>query len=574
MAQLIASDTNRAITLTQQIADSGEGTVWTTERSNILAKVFKQPTQERTDKLRVMIANRPSDPNAHRAHLSFAWPEVLLTNEFGLVVGFLMPQILGGRELLQIYNPSLRKRRNLEVDWKFLHVTATNIAHIIQAIHERGYVIGDIKPQNILVNNRAMVSIIDTDSFQVRDPLNGEVHRCMVASQGFTPPELLGQDISTTVQNIYHDHFRLGVLIHYLLFGNHPFQGKWTRSGDSPQQEQLIKNRWWPYAPNSPIQPGPSTISLDVVDSQIKQYFLKCFNDGYDNPALRPSADDWYYALRRSVEDLVDCPDVTTHIYRAGYQSCNWCQRKATLGVDIFPGKIKPKPVKIEPPIVNIPTTLPVAKPVLRTISQPPVAVYSNPSPVRQAVYSTTSNTKPQGKGILKRIFNIPKWAIVTGLIASTAFIVVSLPYIRLQSFRECKGCIFYWISLSGHDLHGVDLKGAILNGANLNGANLRGANLHGAILWSTSLQNANLRGADLNADPWGANLSGAYLWGAYITNGQIKSTCNWEKAIYTYANWNSVKSQWEDSIENQQKIDEIRKDTASDPKDTPDCNH
>ena len=40
----------------------------------------------------------------------------------------------------------------------------------------------------------------------------------------------------------------------------------------------------------------------------------------------------------------MDCPDVNTHIYRAGYQSCNWCQREATLGVDIFPGKIKPKP--------------------------------------------------------------------------------------------------------------------------------------------------------------------------------------------------------------------------------------
>ena len=58
------------------------------------------------------------------------------------------------------------------------------------------------------------------------------------------------------------------------------------------------------------------------------------------------------------------------------------------------------------------------------------------------------------------------------------------------------------------------------------------------------------------------------------VTNGQIKSICNWEKAIYTHAKWNSVKSQWEDSIENQQKIDKIRKDTFSDPKNTPNCNH
>ncbi len=362
MPHLICGDTGKALELTKQIADSGEGTIWETERTKYLAKVFKNPTKERIDKLKVMLANKPSDPNAQRNHISFAWPESLLSDKSGQIVGFMMPQIVGGRELLQIYNPSLRKKRNLEVDWRFLHVVATNIAHVVQSIHDKGYIIGDIKPQNILVNNQALVSIIDTDSFQVKDPLNGKVHHCLVGSQGFTPPELLGKDISTTLQNTYHDRFRLGVVIYYLLFGNHPFQGKWIRSGDSPEQDQLIRNGWWPYAPNSPIQSGPSTISLDTVDPQIKEYFLRCFNAGYQNIELRPSAQNWYHILRQSFEDLQDCSSVYGHVYRRGYQKCCWCERKAALGVDIFElqATARSKSIQSSPSLQDIP--IPVQK--------------------------------------------------------------------------------------------------------------------------------------------------------------------------------------------------------------------
>ncbi len=43
-----------------------------------------------------------------------------------------------------------------------------------------------------------MTSIIDTDSFQVRDLQSNKVYRCTVGSEGFTPPELLDKDFETT----------------------------------------------------------------------------------------------------------------------------------------------------------------------------------------------------------------------------------------------------------------------------------------------------------------------------------------------------------------------------------------
>lgn len=159
-----------------------------------------------------MLANPPADPMASQNHVSIAFPQDLLKNQTGAVVGFLMPAIRDSREFHTVYNPSLRKKKAAGFNWYYLHATALNTAWIIQAIHDKGYVLGDIKSQNILVSDRALVAIIDTDSFQVRNSQTGKVYRCTVDSEGFTPVELLGKDFSTTEQTEIHDRFRLGVI--------------------------------------------------------------------------------------------------------------------------------------------------------------------------------------------------------------------------------------------------------------------------------------------------------------------------------------------------------------------------
>ena len=289
-----------------------------------------------------MLANPPVDPMKSKNHISIAFPQDLLIDGGGNCVGFLMPAVRSSRELPSIYHPRLRKKNAPGFNWYYLHVTALNTAWIIQAIHEKGYVLGDIKPQNILVNDRALVAVIDTDSFQVRDSKTGKVYRCTVGSDGFTPVELLGKDFSTTDQTEICDRFRLAVLIHYLLFGYHPFSGEWMGAGESPEQTELIRKGLWYGGNNSLIRPSQTTIPLDVVHPEIKQLFLKCFNDGHASPHLRPSAEDWHNALQVAVNDLTACDKVDSHHYSRNYGKCYWCERSVTLGVDIFPGGFVP----------------------------------------------------------------------------------------------------------------------------------------------------------------------------------------------------------------------------------------
>ena len=53
-----------------------------------------------------------------------------------------MPEVKGGQELLAVSTYKLRKRLGLPVNWFFLHTVARNVASIIQAIHQEGYVLG------------------------------------------------------------------------------------------------------------------------------------------------------------------------------------------------------------------------------------------------------------------------------------------------------------------------------------------------------------------------------------------------------------------------------------------------
>lgn len=349
---------DRDIFKDKRIATSGEAEIWTiTGKSlidnpqNYLAKIYYQETPEqlehlteRQKKLEVMVFHFPTASNLFLHHLSLAWPQYLLENSSREVVGFLMP-FIEGNKLTKVYHPKLRQSLNFEwdwqVDWQFLHLTARNLALIIQSLHAEDYIVGDLKQENILVNHQALPSIIDTDSFQIHHLNTGEIYRCLVGSEGYTPPELLGKNFDRIDQNFTHDNFRIAIIIYHLLFGEHPFKGHWRGDEDPPEIDELVRQCFWPYANSSLIQPGTRTIPLDIVHPQVKECFLRCFNEGHHNPNVRPNATDWVRALQSALDDLVQCQSSSSHWYSRTYGRCYWCERVRILRRDIFPSDNK-----------------------------------------------------------------------------------------------------------------------------------------------------------------------------------------------------------------------------------------
>jgi len=94
--------------------------------------------------------------------------------------------------VFQIYNPGSRRHELPAFTYRHLLRTAQNLAAAVDVLHAHGYVAGDLNESNVLVADTALVTLVDTDSFQVRDPESGAVYRCPVGKPEFTPPELQG----------------------------------------------------------------------------------------------------------------------------------------------------------------------------------------------------------------------------------------------------------------------------------------------------------------------------------------------------------------------------------------------
>ena len=362
-----------AIDNASELGAGGEARVFALPADpTLVAKVYRKPKPLYDRKLAVMVANPPDNPTASQDHLSFAWPvDLLLTGEAKpQVVGFLMPRVTGMRPLIDFYNPKTRRTRCPLFNYLYLHRTARNLAAAVNALHARGYAIGDVNESNILLTNTALCTFVDMDSVQVTDPDTGEVYRCPVGKPEFTPPQLQGQSFAKIDRSPEDDLFGLAVLIFQLLMeGTHPFAGVYKLPGEPPPIEKRIVAGHFPYGSRQvPFHPMLAAPAFELLHPTLRQLFLRCFEDGHRYPQARPTAQSWQRVLKEAENALVTCSANEQHRYGSHLSSCPWCARARALGGrDPFPSveavqrgqhlkPLVPKKIPILPaPIQSIP---------------------------------------------------------------------------------------------------------------------------------------------------------------------------------------------------------------------------
>ncbi len=310
---------------------------------SLVAKVYHHPSPEHADKLAVMIGNPPVDPMANIGHPSIAWPqERLFTVEpEPRCVGFVMPRVNNMRSVFEFYNPKTRRQHCPMFHYRYLIRTARNLAAAVHALHSRGYVIGDMNESNILVNEMALVTLVDTDSFQV--PTAERTFRCPVGKPEFTPPELQSVRFREIDRKPEHDNFGLAVLVFLLLMeGTHPFAGRLTAGGDPEPLGERIAAHHYPYSSTQacPYEPMPLAPPIGLLYPDVRNLIRLCFEIGHNTPALRPGAASWQQALDVAESNLRLCRKNTQHFYRFSLNSCPWCERTSLLGGwDPFPSR-------------------------------------------------------------------------------------------------------------------------------------------------------------------------------------------------------------------------------------------
>jgi hypothetical protein len=333
------NDLKQTLTLEGAIKSGGEGAVHgVVGLPDQVAKVYHfqklQDDRELAEKLRVMIANPPDDPMKVYHHISIAWPRSRLYAN-GRFTGYLMPRIQQPHEIVDFYSPAVRRNKHPNVTWKTLHAIARNLAAALAAVHARNYVVGDLNQGNIFVNEVGLVTLIDTDSFQVRDPATGRLFRCQVGKGEFTPVELQGRDLKAVDRFAYHDLFGLGVLLFQLLMeGYHPFTGvdpaQVAISGQTVYERNIGQGNF-PYDPASAYQPPPAAPGFGNLHPQLQALFLRCFVAGHRTPSARPAAREWHQAIQMAEISLVQCRVNPKHWYARHLPECPWCKREKLI---------------------------------------------------------------------------------------------------------------------------------------------------------------------------------------------------------------------------------------------------
>ncbi len=380
---VVFTETGDQIQLGAQIGVGGEAAVLAVERDpRLLAKVYHQHrlTKDRQAKVECMIRNAPADPAAHTGTISIAWPRDLLYSDRNRThfVGFTMPRVENCQPVYRLYFPKDRKSIWPLFNWKYLLYAARNVASSLAALHQRGYVVGDLNESNLLVRDTAQIVFIDTDSFQVTTP--AYVHRCVVGKKEYTPPENQGRDLTSFDRRDDHDCFALAVLVFQLLMeGRHPFDGVAAHPSvpeAHEHSERIIVNYFrLAYAANGEVRPPLDCPDFQMLPDAIRQLFMRCFVDGETIPSSRPRAVEWMSVLDAVGATLVTCPQSQQHHYSPHLQECPWCERMRRL---------------------NLADPFPIAVPAAATTGQSPTATLTtqaSPAPMQGSVSVAPAST-------------------------------------------------------------------------------------------------------------------------------------------------------------------------------------
>lgn len=417
---LLRRESNQTVIMLSEsmlIGVGGEARVYSLAQTpSLVAKVYHEPTELKARKLAAMLANPPLDPMKNSGHTSIAWPVDLLLpldavhKSAQAVAGFLMPRINRMKPVIDFYHPRTRRQNCPLFNYLYLHRAGRNLAAAVRSLHERGYVVGDMNESNILVSETALVTLVDTDSFQVRDPQTSQIYRCAVGKPEFTPPELQGKYFAELDREPSQDLFGLAVILFQLLMeGTHPFAGLFTGRGEPPPVETRISSGHFPHGLSGlsgltrrvPYRPMPAAPPFEVLSPRLQELFIRCFDEGHSNPQLRPDAQTWAEALKEAEDALLVCSANNQHRYGTHLPECPWCERaKQLAGRDPFPSKqavqqrqhLAPAPKKPKP------KPRPVATQPYIVMHPPPVTTYIPPPPTRNMVSTVTSMLKGIGR--------------------------------------------------------------------------------------------------------------------------------------------------------------------------------
>ncbi len=327
------------IVLTERIGAIGsQGSVWQVDgRPTIAVKLVHRPgLPGLATRLPVMLS-LPQGWCVRGGEVTVTWPlGAVHQRQDDSLAGFYMPRLASRRFAASVglFDTARRNRLLPGHTWDWVLRFACALADQVSRTHSRGFVIGDLAPENIYFTPSAGVCLIDVDGWQITpDPAAAPLW-CPFSRGEYTAPEI--SPASPSLRSPSSDWWSLAVLIGQLLFlGFHPFGGvPNTRQRVLDEAGNMRDRRIFICGDDVWVPPG--TAPLWLLPPRLRIMFRRAFVDGYDEPAQRPDPLEWLAELTRLRRELVVCAANPRHSYSREVAKCPWCLVSRIRGADPF----------------------------------------------------------------------------------------------------------------------------------------------------------------------------------------------------------------------------------------------
>lgn len=202
---------------------------------------------------------------------------------------------------------------NTAIDWKQRLKVAINLTVALDRLHNAGLIVGNLAPVKIGIDSNGMVHLSNCESYIVRNAKKSDGFK-------FDPSRVdivyMAPEIRSRIDkpflyyrfSVESDLYSLAILIYRLLtFGRHPFTSSGGDDNNKGENRSINKIK-------------------GLLPEKIVSLFERAFIAGKNNPKVRPSVSEWYFALLNEYDSLIQCEFDKKHYYGSEFTECPWCK--------------------------------------------------------------------------------------------------------------------------------------------------------------------------------------------------------------------------------------------------------
>lgn len=251
------------------LGQGGEADVY--RLGDLALKIFRAPDAAKIAKVRAFPRDLPPAVIA---------PLDVVQSPKGADVGYAMPVVEGAFEIRRLADRAFRVGSLGGVDGNAALRVLGALGRVVDALHARGVVVGDLNEGNVLVDpgaspgatrgvtGGARALLIDADSLHLPG------HPCTVAHERFLDPRLYGRDLAAGF-DVESDRYALAVLLFQSLLFVHPY------GGVHPAHPTLLRRAEARCSALDPAVKLPrAAASPEVLPDALRDWLVRVFERG------------------------------------------------------------------------------------------------------------------------------------------------------------------------------------------------------------------------------------------------------------------------------------------------------